>query len=54
MPLKNGFREWNELLAQIPEKAPALLEFVKDGSVEQYLEDAKILKKLAKGGSYGI
>ncbi len=54
MPLKDGFGEWNELLAQIPENVPALLEFVRDGSVEQYLEDAKVLKLLAKGGSHGI
>ncbi len=54
MPLKDGFGEWNELLAHIPENVPALLEFVRDGSVEQYLEDAEVLKQLAKGGSHGI
>ncbi len=54
MPLKDGFGEWNELLAHIPENVPALLEFVRDGSAEQYLEDAEVLKQLAKGGSHGI
>ena len=47
LPLADGFKEWRELLAHIPESAPALLEFVRGDSVEQYLEDAATLKKLA-------
>ena len=54
MPLKNGFGEWNELLARIPENVPALLEFVRDGSVEQYHEDARVLKQLTGGKTYGV
>jgi sugar phosphate isomerase/epimerase len=54
LPLKNGFNEWIKLLANIPQNAPALLEFVQNNSVEQYLEDANILKQLANGGAYGV
>lgn len=54
MPLKNGFGEWNELLAQIPENVPALLEFVRNDSIEQYLEDVRVLKQLTGGKTYGV
>ena len=47
LPLEDGFREWTELLTRIPENIPLLLEFVKDNSLDQYLADARILKKLA-------
>ena len=47
LPLADGFVEWRELLAHIPPNVPALLEFVRGDSVEQYLEDAATLKKLA-------
>ncbi|MBQ6472456.1 MAG: sugar phosphate isomerase/epimerase [Victivallales bacterium] len=45
-PLANGFEEWTELLSNIPAQVPALLEFVRKDSVEQYLEDAQVLKRL--------
>ena len=54
MPLKDGFGEWNELLAQIPENVPALLEFVRNDSIEQYLEDVRVLKQLTGGKTYGV
>lgn len=51
LPLAGGIMEWRALLAEIPEEAPALLEFVKGNSEEQFLEDAKVLKQLAGGGN---
>ena len=47
LPLSDGAEEWQELLAHIPESIPALLEFVRGDSAEQYLKDAAVLKKLA-------
>jgi len=47
LPLAAGFEEWSNLFAHIPESVPALLEFVRGDSAEQYLEDAATLKKLA-------
>ena len=47
MPLADGRDEWAGLLAHLPERIPALLEFVRNDSAEQFLEDARILKKLA-------
>jgi len=46
-PLSDGIDEWSRLLSRIPEDAPALLEFVRNDSEEQYLEDACILKQLS-------
>ena len=48
LPLSDGFNEWQELFKHIPEKIPALLEFVRNDSVEQFFEDAEFLKKLIK------
>lgn len=46
-PLSDGFDEWSRLLERIPEDAPALLEFVRNNSEEQFLADACILKQLS-------
>ena len=46
-PLSDGIDEWSRLLERIPEDAPALLEFVRNNSEEQYLADAGILKQLS-------
>lgn len=48
LPLSDGFDEWQELFKHIPEKIPALLEFVRNDSVDQFFEDAEFLKKLIK------
>ena len=50
LPLVEGIAEWRKLLAEIPAEAPALLEFVKGNSEEQFFEDAKVLRQLACGG----
>lgn len=48
LPLIKGEKLWQEYLKLASDKANAvLLEFVKDDSVEQFVEDAKILTKLA-------
>ncbi|MBR6374393.1 MAG: sugar phosphate isomerase/epimerase [Victivallales bacterium] len=49
-PLAKGMVEWRKLLAMIPEEAPALLEFVKGNSEEQFFEDARVLRQLAGEG----
>ncbi len=48
LPLADGAEEWQELFAHIPENIPALLEFVRDDSEEQFMADAGILKKLVE------
>ena len=48
-PLSDGMKEWARLLVQIPEDAPALLEFVRNNSEEQYQADAGVLKQLSGG-----
>ena len=49
-PLSDGAGEWRELLSHIPAQVPALLEFVKDDLIDQYLKDASVLKELAAEG----
>ena len=46
LPLADGFEDWQELLAHVPEHIPALLEFVRNDSIEQFFEDAETLKRL--------
>ena len=46
LPLAGGYEEWQELFSHIPEDIPALLEFVRDDSIEQFFEDAETLKRL--------
>ena len=48
LPLALGEEEWRELLSHIPESVPVLLEFVRGDSVEQYLEDARVLRNLTR------
>lgn len=43
-PLDAGREEWLRLFRILPEDAPALIEFVKDNTVEQFKEDAASLK----------
>ena len=50
-PLADGISEWNkyfEVIGQIKGDRYSMLEFVKDESPEQFLEDAKILTKMVK------
>ena len=47
MPLADGRDEWAGLLSHLPERIPALLEFVRNDSEAQFFEDAGILKELA-------
>lgn len=49
LPLESGAEEWEqyiEIIRQAPGERYAMLEFVRDNSVEQFFEDAITLKKL--------
>ena len=48
LPLSEGQDEWQDLFAHIPENIPALLEFVRNDSLEQFMADSVILRKLSQ------
>ena len=52
LPLADGCEEWLEFFANIPERIPALLEFVRNDSIEQFFEDAGTLKRLVSNRAY--
>jgi len=53
LPLESGLDEWKEYM-RITGKAPgdryAMLEFVRDNSVDQFFDDAATLKMLLNQG----
>jgi len=53
LPLEAGLHEWEEymkVIRQAPGDRYAMLEFVKDNSVEQFFDDAETLKRLLSRG----
>ncbi|MDF2669912.1 MAG: endonuclease [Paenibacillus sp.] len=48
LPLAEGEADWSKFIAALPpsEERYAMLEFVKDDSPEQFLEDAAVLKRI--------
>ena len=53
-PLEAGREEWVQLFRLLPQKAPALIEFVKDNTVEQFREDARTLKEILRQTDSGL
>ena len=50
-PLREGISHWRDYFSLLDKekKYYALLEFVKGDSIEQFLEDAEVLRELIKG-----
>jgi len=49
LPLSDGADEWRRYLSAVPDdNCYALLEFIRNDSIEQFLKDAAVLNRLVK------